>query len=138
MSERRNGGLEVFTDGEEVTIRIGVSILASAIKWCSQLEHMNDDGDLVGPEIVDQAEFAKSMVSALLTEQEDGTTPVHVMLDAAAEWCIEQGMEGFGCVDGCDADADEARENAEGPAIGLGSDGYPPPFGPDDFGGSDY
>lgn len=86
-SNRHKGGLEVFTDSEELTIRIGVGTLARAIEFYKSHEGLN----------VDDGAFAESMVSALLDEQEDGYTAVHELFERAADWCLEQGMEGFGC-----------------------------------------
>lgn len=64
-------------------ISIGIKTMATAAEY---REDMN---------VEDIKVFAESMVRALREEQEDGTTPVHYLLDAAANWCFEQGEEGL-------------------------------------------
>jgi len=44
--------------------------------------------------LTDPSAFAEEFVRALNHEQEDGTTPVHVMLDKALYAAIEEGAEG--------------------------------------------
>ena len=75
--------LTIATDGEEVTISIGVSALSKALLPYSNVT------------ITDESAFTRSIVYALMEEEEDGTTPVHRMFDDAAEWCAEQGLEGL-------------------------------------------
>lgn len=45
--------------------------------------------------VADRAEFAKSVLKELKSEQEDGTTLVHEMLDKAIRSALENGEEGF-------------------------------------------
>lgn len=78
--------LSVTVEDGQVKISIGIALLAFAVQY------QND-----WPEefhITDIREFAKSVVRQLRREQEDGTTPVHRMLDAAAQEVIEQGDDG--------------------------------------------
>lgn len=73
-------------------ISVGVKTLAFAAEnnqfFCSadgeQQIHIND------PNL-----FAKDVLRALKTEQEDGSTPVTRLIDAACEITIEQGSEGL-------------------------------------------
>ena len=46
-------------------------------------------------EITDETVFAQAICDALEDEEEDGSTPVHRLLDAAADSAIEQGCEGI-------------------------------------------
>lgn len=45
--------------------------------------------------VTDAEEFAKELVRALNDEEEDGTTRIHLMFDAALEFAFEQGAEGI-------------------------------------------
>lgn len=45
--------------------------------------------------ITDRAKFVQAMIEELKSEEEDGTTLVHVMLDKAAERAVENGAEGI-------------------------------------------
>lgn len=58
--------------------------------------------DAVGCEDGDQMDYdqlAKDIVQQLNTEGEDGTTPVHVMLDTAVIEASERGAEAFAYLD---------------------------------------
>ena len=79
--------LEVEADATTLRISIGVEILAWALQngcheWPEEVK------------ITDPATFAKEVASQLNKEAEDGTTPVHRMLDTAALAAIEYGAEG--------------------------------------------
>ena len=89
--------LEVKIENEELVIRVGISTLCTAVRQCQVIDHavMDADGDEGAVEITDEAVFAKEILHALEQEEEDGSTPVHRMLDAAANWAIEQGCEGI-------------------------------------------
>ena len=50
-----------------------------------------ESGEFVSYKILDREEFAKDVVRALCEEQEDGTTPVHILLDNAMVRAIEDG-----------------------------------------------
>lgn len=81
---RINSGLECTMDGEELTIRIGINRLASGVQY--------ENGDI---DVCDVAAFAKSMLRAITNESEDGHTLVHAMMQQAAEYCVDQGLEGI-------------------------------------------
>lgn len=70
-----------------LTIRVGVNLLCHAVQYA---EYGWDDEY----KIEDKEVFAKDMAVALLSEEEDGTTPVHRIFDAAAADAIENGSEG--------------------------------------------
>ena len=67
----------------ELVIAIGVETLAFA---CT-----NKDNGSPPVTVVDAALFAHDVATALKDEAEDGTTPVHLMLDKACEAAIEMG-----------------------------------------------
>jgi len=90
-------GLEVKIENEELVIRLGISALCTAVRQCSIIDSavMDADGDEGAVEITDEMVFAQAILEALEREEEDGSTPVHQMLDSAAEYAIEQGCEGI-------------------------------------------
>ena len=78
--------LAVKIEDGQLQISIGIALLAFAIQ--SQ-EQWPEDWY-----VSDISKFAKSMARQLAREEEDGTTPVHRMLDAAAGEVLEQGDDG--------------------------------------------
>ncbi|TIT80135.1 MAG: hypothetical protein E5W57_04180 [Mesorhizobium sp.] len=86
--ERQPGQpLQIEVIGGRLVISIGVGALAFAVQHA----------DNQWPEdiyITDPYEFAKDVARQLRAEAEDGTTPVHVMLDRAAVEASAQGSEG--------------------------------------------
>jgi len=79
-----------------LTISIGMATLANAIRFNPDLAAWDEvTGDELLSEITDVTLFGKELVRALESEEEDGTTPVHLMLDAAALSAIENGAEGI-------------------------------------------
>lgn len=86
--ERQPGqALRVEVVGGRLVISIGIGALAFAVQYA----------DNQWPEdiyITDPHEFARDVARQLKTEGEDGTTPVHVMLDKAAVEASAQGSEG--------------------------------------------
>lgn len=78
--------LSVVIEGGQLKISIGIALLAFAVQsqdsWPEEFA------------VVDLREFAKSMARQLQREEEDGTTPVHRMLDAAADEVLERGDDG--------------------------------------------
>lgn len=78
--------LQVAIEDGQLRISIGIALLAFAVQaqdaWPEQLY------------ISDIPDFAKSIARHLQRESEDGTTPVHRMLDAAANEVLEQGDDG--------------------------------------------
>lgn len=84
----RDQHLEAAISDDVLIITIGVSNLVTAVLAGPHL-----DGD--DPVAVDVDIFAAEILAELLREEEDGTTPIHRMLDAAAVEAIEQGAEGI-------------------------------------------
>lgn len=93
----KNTELSVKIEDEELVIRVGISILCKAVRQCQVIDYavMEADGDESVVEITDEAVFANAILDALNEEEEDGSTPVHRMFDAAANEAIEQGCEGI-------------------------------------------
>lgn len=95
MSRRRNmTPLTVAVKDDRLTITIGVGCLTYAAQRRFDEKAFDESG---GEEseaefrIVDANEFAKDVRRALEKEQEDGTTPVHLMLDAAFDYALDYG-----------------------------------------------
>ena len=93
----KNAGLEVKIENEELVIRVGISTLCKAVRQCPSISDavMEADCDESVVEITDETVFAQAICDALEDEEEDGSTPVHRLLDAAADSAIEQGCEGI-------------------------------------------
>lgn len=83
----REQGLHIFVGGGQLNISIGVDVLAHAIS-------MGPAG-IGGVKVTDADAFARSLVGALLGEEEDGSTPVHRMLDEVAEQLAEEAADGI-------------------------------------------
>ena len=93
----KDSELKVEIENEELVLRVGISALCMAVRQCQIIYNavMDANGDEAAVEITDEAVFAKEILSALMVEEEDGSTLVHQMLDSAAECAIEQGCEGI-------------------------------------------
>lgn len=89
----REQGLTVAMLGDRLMISIGLDALMTAAKGGPLWEMVGDDA---GWTITDPGGFAEEIVRELEHEEEDGTTPVHVMLDDAIGRAIDQGSL---CVD---------------------------------------
>ena len=84
----RNQQLKVEIKAGRLEITIGVDLLCFAVEHGTGMDWLK---------ITDKDVFANEIRSALLSEEEDGSTPVHRMLDAAASEAAEQGAEGCEC-----------------------------------------
>ena len=75
-------------EGKEIVIRVKISALKKAFEY-----HPN--GLAEDYRLTNLPTVADSLVRRLNSEEEDGTTPVHRMLDTALEEALEQGDDGF-------------------------------------------
>lgn len=94
----RNRELQVEIEGDELVIRIGIYELARRSCLSPYFDQIvvanNCDESTV--RIVDQDFFAESMRQALVDEvEEDGTTLLHKLIDAAVTRVVEQGYVGI-------------------------------------------
>ena len=85
----RNNPLKVEIVDNELRISLGVGTLAHAVEHGHPLRTIED------AEIIDDDQLARDIVRELEWSEEDGTTAVHRMLDAAAYAAFENGSEGF-------------------------------------------
>ena len=108
--------LSIALDGDEVVIRVGISALAFAAIHAKQLVTFDsEENDFRYPQIIDEARFAQDVVRRLKSEEEDGTTVVHRMLDDAFLVAVENGAEGILMPGDDEYDAIAARNAAEPP-----------------------
>lgn len=96
MAAERGGGvrrkdavLSVGLEDDQLVIRIGIATLAFALTAADEPLR-----------VVDARLAAEEIVRVLTDEEEDGTTPVHRLLDKAGLAAWENGGEGFAEVDG--------------------------------------
>lgn len=82
-------GLTVEITNGELTIRIGVDSLA----WAAEHSDEYFDGCKCVLQVLDNDRFAKDVLRELDREEEDGTTPVHMLLDKAIDAAVNQGSE---------------------------------------------
>ncbi len=101
----RDAGLTVEIVDGVLRISLGVNGLKYAAEHHDSFYlPWTDKWSLV---INDPDKFAEEVCRQLQEEQEDGTTPVHTMLDKAIYEAVEQGAEGI------DGDAMEALQETE-------------------------
>jgi len=107
ITDQSGSQIAITIKDGKLIISIGVALLAHAVQ--------NAPDWPMDMYISDIRAFAKTIAHALEQEEEDGTTPVHRMLDGAAEWAIEQGEDGVedGSVDQGIALAGAAMEAAK-------------------------
>lgn len=89
--------LEASVEDGRVVVGIGVQTLAHATAladWANPFDESADD-DIRTFAIEDAPQFAKDVVSAMLSEREDGSTPLSDFLDRMAQTAIEDGSLGL-------------------------------------------
>lgn len=80
--------LTIAANNDTVSITIGIETLCHAVR----IGRPYGQG---GIKITDQDAFINSLICGLQSEQEDGTTPVHTMLDEVVTTLLENGEEGL-------------------------------------------
>lgn len=85
----KNGARAVI-ENNCIVIRLPLSSLQTAIDGAWALNTLSPRY-----KITNQTEFAKDLVAALNDEDEQGTTPIHRMADAAINSAVEQGAFGI-------------------------------------------
>lgn len=92
----RHDPLKVFIEDGVLMMCIGVEVVAKAVKLNPDLTQYNETTEEWDePEITDTDKFMSEIVKELLSEEEDGTTPIHIALDTAAMNAIDNGAEGI-------------------------------------------
>lgn len=82
--------LTATVEGEEIVIRYGLDRLVNSAKMFS----LGEDGESL-VQMTDVKTFAAAVAEKLLEEEEDGDTPIDLMLDEAIEAAIEDGADGI-------------------------------------------
>ena len=95
MSDRP---LTIGIEDDELVIRIGFDSLKFATENNSSDYFTTEEGGNLFV-VTDPKTWAESVVSMLKVEEEDGTTPVHEMFDAAFIRAIEYGEKGIDIVE---------------------------------------
>lgn len=85
----RDHGLTAEIVDGKLIISIGINVLAHACEF----GHPENQADEF--RIVDKDEFAKDILNEITREEEDGTTPLHRLFDAATLEAIDQGSLGI-------------------------------------------
>lgn len=83
--------LKVGIEAGRLVISIGITTLGNAIVGPGSPIKK----DVPHAKITDHAAFARQVVTALNSEAEDGTTPVHKLLDDVAATFLENGADGI-------------------------------------------
>jgi hypothetical protein len=89
MARKQKRTAEAFIEKGEIVIRIAIDVLPSAYQAGIDIGAIEP-----GFKITNARKFAPEVVRALNDEDEEGTTPIHRLFDAACEEAIEQGAEG--------------------------------------------
>ena len=95
----KDAPLECKVVGEKLVVSIGIDTLAYAFLHGPEGDRMRWDDDLLSYDesklqIIDQLEFAKDVVHALLCEKEDGSSPLTDLIDAACVAAVNDGSLG--------------------------------------------
>lgn len=98
MSKKKpeNTPLSVAVKDGKLTVSIGINRLASAFQ---QSDYARPYDEVLGNwaakfGIIDAELFASDVARELVREEEDGTTPVHLLLDKVCAEAVEQGSAG--------------------------------------------
>lgn len=101
MSQRRaqhyGASLDVKVERGALVVRIGVQTLAHAVTYADWANPYDGaTGDYVRSfAITDAPQFAADVLSAMLSEREDGSTPLSDFIDKMSEEAINQGSLGL-------------------------------------------
>jgi hypothetical protein len=88
MSKKQPLKVEVVRG--RLVISVGIDTFAFAAENCFHFF----DGDKQTVKVTDQQAFAEAVARELQKEAEDGTTPLHLMLDQAFVNAVEDGCDG--------------------------------------------
>ncbi len=75
----------------DIIVRIPGAYLRHHISMCEDLPE--------GSRVTNTKAFSDAVISELRSETEDGTTPIHMMLDAVVEAAIDNGCDGVALKD---------------------------------------
>jgi hypothetical protein len=95
VAKSTDAPLNAKIEGDQLVIRIGIDTLAFAAEHCPRFYDNEKNPDPPFIKVTDKRELALDVVCALLHEQEDGTTPLCILLDDAFEYAYGDGSLGF-------------------------------------------
>jgi hypothetical protein len=84
----------VNIEGDDIVIRITPDALTHATEHGVLCTFIPQTGSFRAAQITDIVKWRDGVLRALRREEENGDTPVHLMLDACLEHALEQGEEG--------------------------------------------
>ena len=89
--------MDIKIEDDAIVIRLIKSQLASATKWCPELDDvlLNEDGSFSEVTVSDADLWMKTVLFELNRESENGSTIVHEMFDKAISNEIDNGAEGL-------------------------------------------
>lgn len=93
MEPSKQHPLCVKIEDGKLVISIGIETLCFATENCERF--YDPEKDRYAFKVTDAAKFASDVALSLQHEEEDGSTPVSRLLDAACEDAIEGGSEGI-------------------------------------------
>lgn len=85
--------LSVGVSGGAIVIRLPLSILAVCLD-AAPFNEQPDGSCRPLYRVTNARQFAEEMVAELEREEEDGTTPIHLLFDSAMHAAIDNGCEG--------------------------------------------
>lgn len=85
----------VQIEGDDIVIRVSLAALIFASEHGCLCTFSQLKSDFVKVKIIDPVQWRGAIVRALRREQENGDTPVHLMLDDALKYAVDQGEEGI-------------------------------------------
>ena len=89
--------LKVSVEDEELVIRVGIDVVAFAANESDAFKPYDpDSGDWVQKfKVTNATEFANDVIQAMLSEREDGSSPLSMFLDKMDEAALEDGSMGI-------------------------------------------
>lgn len=89
--------LGVGLEKDALVIRVGIQTLAHACTYADWANQWSEDADDYIREfaITDVKQFAKDVIHEMLSEREDGSTPLSDFLDKMTEEAVNQGSLGL-------------------------------------------
>lgn len=87
--------LKCEVEGDELVIRIGLNTLVHAAENCPLFYNGTPGTFPPYEKVIDAGELADDVRRELLREEEDGTTPLHILFDNAIEKARDDGSLAF-------------------------------------------
>ncbi len=87
--------LRASLEGDELVIRIGTATLSHAAEHCPQLVPQPGKSDPPYCKVDDPEMLVRDVCRELQREEEDGTTPLHDLLDEAIAAAFDDGSLAF-------------------------------------------